>query len=130
MERSELQRDGELRGDHERGGRGDGNFQHGRDFHADGDRGGQRNRDRDEQSGGDQLPDDMLGELCERIDGDADGDGGRELRVCRMERSRLQRNGNLRGDDERGGRGDGDVQRDRLHADCFRGRERNGHGDE
>ena len=106
VERS-VHRDGKLRGDDECSGVGD-SFVYGDDVRVDGDGSGDGNGNRDEQPIGDLVPKHMRGEFRERGIGDAERNAGKRIDIRRVERG-LHGNGKLRGDDERGGVGDGDV---------------------
>ena len=85
---------------------------YGCELHVDRDGDGQRKRHGDELALRNQLPKHLQRELRQRNASDADGGGERGQRVHGMERRRLQRDGNLYGDDECGGNRYGE-----LHAD-------------
>jgi hypothetical protein len=58
------------------------------------------------------LPDDVLGEFCERDSGDADGSGGRGFDICGLDWKRMLGNWDLRSYGNCGDGGDGHIQHD------------------
>ena len=87
-------------------------------FHVDSSRGGDGNGHGVERSRGDQLPNDVFGEFCERCGCSFDGDGGRRIDVRWLERSGgMPGNGYMHCDSERGSNCDGYVQQRDFSSD-------------